>query len=395
MSDSRFKQFYFFLFFTALLPYLPYILPFLPGTLLGFNWTGWAWMVMLLATGFQLLRTKKTAFPAWAWLPWMVYLVGYLAFDFSFLGLQLTLQYLLPLLIGIAASGFGYSDEKLNWLFKWFARLCIAVMALFVIGKLLWGYGPAMAATPMLLSIAASLVVALYFITRKLKYLFFFGLLFLVPFIDVTRMGIAAFLTIFIFHFANRKIAGKILYGLVGLVLVLLVFSSKGFQEKTFHGGKGQLSDLSFNYYENKNVNNNGRSTWQKALEPGLTAAPIWGNGPRSDMKALLMFSKNQNREAHNDYLAIRYNYGYMGLILLLFGFSVSFLNIRQKLKKEENVLTWLIGTSLLTLFLSFGMFMYSDNILKYTIYFPDLFFAMMGIFYSICKNGYEKFDNL
>ena len=34
---------------------------------------------------------------------------------------------------------------------------------------------------------------------------------------------------------------------------------------------------------------------------------------------------------------------------------------------------------------------MYSDNILKYTIYFPDFFFAMIGIFFSIQKEGMEK----
>jgi hypothetical protein len=32
---------------------------------------------------------------------------------------------------------------------------------------------------------------------------------------------------------------------------------------------------------------------------------------------------------------------------------------------------------------------MYSDNILKYTIYFPNYFFALIGILYSMIKKGY------
>ena len=32
-------------------------------------------------------------------------------------------------------------------------------------------------------------------------------------------------------------------------------------------------------------------------------------------------------------------------------------------------------------------MFMYTDNILKYTIYFPNYFFAMIGIVYSLKRD--------
>lgn len=388
---SQFKQFYSALFFMALLPYLPFIFPFLPGQLLGFNWTGWAWMVMLLVTLVQLLNTRSINFPVWAWLPWMVYITGYIALDFSFLGLQLTTQYILPLLIGIVASGFTYSEAQIRWLFRWFTRLCVTVMVMFALGHLFRGYSPAAAATPMLLSVAASLVAGIYYLAKDIKYLVYFGLLFLVPFIDVTRMGIAAFLAIFILHFANRKIGGKLLYGLLGLVVVVIIFNTKGFQEKTFYGGQGHISDLSMNYYENETMNSSGRRSWQIALEPGLKAAPILGNGPRSDNEQLRVITGLNAGEAHNDYLSVRYNYGYVGLALLLFGFGLTFISIFFRLRNENNILNVLLGTSVLTLFISFLMFMYSDNILKYTIYFPDFFFAMIGIFYSINKGGLEE----
>jgi len=236
------------------------------------------------------------------------------------------------------------------------------------------GYTPAEAATPMLLTVAASLMVGLYFMTKEIKYLVYFGLFFLFPFISVTRTAIAAFLAIFVLHFANHKIFGKILYGLVGLLLVILVFTSKGFQEKTFRGGQGHISDLSLNYYENNTVNNNGRDSWRNALEPGLKDSPVWGNGPRSDNEILIAITGLKTGEAHNDYLSVRYNYGYVGLGLLLFGFIASFGLLFGLLKHLTDTWSYLIATSTLTLFISFLMFMYSDNILKTeSIYFSFL----------------------
>jgi hypothetical protein len=387
--QSRFKIFFSVMLLTTALPFIPYVFPFIPGQIFGFNLTGWAWMIMLLVTLVNLLGTRLIDFPIWLWAPWLAYLIVYIIIDYSFLGLQLTLQYTLPILVGIVASGFSYSEDDLLWIFKWFTRLCIAVIVMFAYGYLFRnGYTPATAAVPMLLSILFSIFIALYFITAKKRYLLYAGILFLAPVIDVTRMGIASMAAIFILHFANRNIRDKLFYGLLGALVLIIVFNTKGFQEKTFYGKQGKLSDLTINYYGNPNMNTSGRSSWKNALEPGLKAAPIWGNGPRADITALYFVSKNMNREAHNDYLSMRYNYGYVGLVILLFGFAATFFSLyRLSLKHIENDYLWLISTSALTLFISFLMFMYSDNILKYTIYFPNYFFALIGIVYSLKRD--------
>ncbi|MEI6139825.1 MAG: O-antigen ligase family protein [Mariniphaga sp.] len=392
MSDIRFKQFYFFIFFTALLPYFPYVIAFLPSTLLGFNWTGWAWIIMLVVTVNNLFKTENITFPIWDWLPWAIFLVVYLIVDFSFLGLQLTLQYLLPLFIGFIASGFTYSEVKLLWLFRNLMLLCVSIVLMFVYGYLFRnGYSPNGSSTPMLLSVAASILVGNYFMTKTKKSILYFALFFSVPFLDVTRMGIAVFLAIFIFHFANRKINMKILYGLIGLICVIIVFNSNSFQEKTFGENRGGLKDLSLNYYENSNIQNNGRNAWKMALEPGIIAKPMLGNGPRADNKELKAITGLATGEAHNDYMSIQFNYGYLGLALLLIGFGATFIRFLYMLKQINEPWLYLLCTSTMTLFISFLMFMYTDNILKYTIFFPDLFFALIGIVFSIYKNGWEK----
>jgi hypothetical protein len=362
----------------------------MPGQIFGFNLTGWAWMIMLIVTLINLFRTKSIEFPVFLWLPWILYMIVYIIVDFSVLGLQLTLQYTLPIFIGIVASGFSYPEEYLSWIFRWFVRLCIAIYAMFIFGYFFRaGFGPSAASTSMFFTIQASLLTAFYFITRDKRFLFYIGILFLASVLQLTRMGIAATAAIFILHFANRSIRGKILFGAMGVLSLLLVFNSKPFQEKTFYGGHGTLTDLTLNYYDNPDIRSSGRISWKKALQPGLEAAPVWGNGPRADNAYLTKISKTRGGEAHNDYLSVRFNYGFVGLVLLLFGFTATFLSLyRVSIRYIINDNIWLISTSALTLIISFLMFMYTDNILKYTIYFPNYFFALIGIVYSLKRDA-------
>lgn len=387
MKDRQFYDFYNWLFFCAFLPFIGYMFLFLPSTILGFNLTGWAWLIMLLVTCYYFLqRYAAVTFPIGLWIPWLAYLWLYLLYRFSFPGLQLTLQYLVPLLVGVIASSFVYDREKLHWLYKRMLLLSFVVVLLFAFGRLFrGGWTPFAAATPMLLSVAAALSIGVFYMTRKVRFIVFFFLFFLVPFIDVTRMGILVFLLIFIFHFANRKVFSKIAFSAIGLLLVLLVFNSKGFQEKTFYEGRGELSDLSVNYYEpGSMMNTSGRANFLQFYEHGLKSAPLFGNGPRADMYVLkAVWGGAGISEAHNDYLSVRYNYGYVGLALLLFGFVTTFLSLYARFWKEKAPYRILLQSTTMILTLTFLIYMYSDNILKSTVFFTHFYFALLGVVYA------------
>jgi len=341
---------------------------------------------MLFVSVFNLFFTRTITFPIMIWLPWMLYLIGYLVYDFSLLGLQLTLQYILPLLIGIVGSGFAYTEEEIVWLFKWLLRVCSLVILMFIYGYLFRsGYTPAASAAPMLLTLAFSILIGLYFSSKNLIYMILAGVVFLIPVIENTRMGIAAMAAIFVIHFANNNVISKIVFSFVGILIFLIIFNTNKFQEKTFISGSGTLKELTFNYYDNPNIRITGRISWKKALDPGLEQAPVWGNGPRSDFQKLVEVTGLRTGEAHNDYMSVRYNYGYVGLGLLLGAFIITFISLfRISLSASDKNHIWLITVSTLPLFISFLMFMYTDNILKYTIYFPNYFFALIGIIYSI-----------
>lgn len=343
---------------------------------------------MLLVCLLYLPKIGRPAFSIKYWLPWGIFLIGYIILDFSFLGLQLTLQYLLPILIGIIVSSFSYTEQLLKWVGRRFAQMT-SVICLSALGYLLVrGYNVQMAATPMFLSVAAALLLGLYFITKEVKHLLWFGILGLVPILSVTRMGILVFLVLLVLHFANRNLKQKLLVGVFGLIVGLLVFQMERFQEKTFYQGSGELSDLTTDIYDNQVINSSGRSAWVSLLEPGIEKKPIWGNGPRADNELLRTVTKKGSGEAHNDYLSIRYNYGGVGLAFLLYGFVGTFLWFYKRFRQSTHWLTYWLTSSFLTLMPGFMLFMFTDNTLKYTIFFPNLFFALGGITASLIRKG-------
>ena len=370
------------MFVSAIIPSLNYIFPFLPGSFLGFNWSGWAWITMLVVTLVALLSRGKVNFPIIIWLPWIAYIFLYVIIDFSFFGFQLTLQYFLPILVGIQASKFVYDSNRIKWIFYWFVRLCVLYLILFAVGHLFrGGFTASIAAVPMLLSILEYILLAVYFKTKRVKLLFFVVILFLVPIIDVTRMGMFVFLIGFVFHFGNSNFLSKLLYSVLGIALALVLFNTQAFQEKTFNEGSGELSDLSINHYSNDKLNNSGRTGLLDALDAGLKENVVFGNGPRADLEAL-DFMGSGLTEVHNDYQSVRYNYGQFGLSLLLVGLIGNFISVFL-IKKKAEIIQFL-RSIILTLFIGFALFMYSDNILKYTVFFPNIFFALIGIMYSL-----------
>ncbi|HWR30008.1 MAG TPA: hypothetical protein VN631_09245, partial [Negativicutes bacterium] len=111
---------------------------------------------------------------------------------------------------------------------------------------------------------------------------------------------------------------------------------------------------------------------------------------PRADIYVLKEVTGDTGvSEAHNDYLAVKYNYGNVGLGLLLIGFIATFFDVYKKFRKEKNSYKMLLQSTVMILTLTFMVYMYSDNILKSTVLFTDLYFALIGMVYA----KYESSD--
>ncbi|MDP4270864.1 MAG: hypothetical protein Q8909_12160 [Bacteroidota bacterium] len=364
--------------FTTILPYLN-IIPFVPFYLYGFSLRGWAWMIMLIVAVITLLTGKRITIPLWVWLPFVVYILGYNLFDFSFLGVQLSFQYLVSILVGYAASTLIYTDWVIDKLYQFAKQFIVVFFTICFISLLLYQVTPFSASTVMTLTVFASLFLCYYFNTKNWIGIIGYVCCLFFPVYMVTRTGAVAVLLVAIGHFANRNFIKKgFVIAVIGF-LGIAIFNLKAFQEKNFGKVGGSIEDLN---YGNKHFNTNGRIYLYSLLTPGLEESPVWGNGPRADLK-LLENKGLKVKEVHNDYLAVRYNYGYVGLGLMLFGFIALALLMLYHRNDIQDKFTYWMYTSAMTLFLPFFTLMYTDNILKYSIFFGNFQFAMIGIVFS------------
>lgn len=371
-------NFFRWIFITAMIPYLA-VVPVVPFYILGFSLRGWSWMIMFVLSLITIFRGNKVTMPVWIWLPFIVYILGYNLFDLSFVGVQLSFQYLVSILVGFAASTLIYSDWVVERLYLMTKRFIFTFLAFCMLSLLIFKSTPYAAATVMTLAVFATLFLCYYFRTKKwIGVLGYLGCLFF-PVFMVTRMGALAMLLVAVSHFANQNFLKK---GFVIAVIAFIgsmVFYSASFQEKSFGKQKGSYEDATM---ENKKFNSSGRTAIYDQLQPGLKEAPWLGNGPRADLK-LLERVGFKIKEVHNDYLAVRYNYGFVGLGFVLLGFLMQGWFLYRKKNYIEDDFTFWMFASAMTLFLPFFALMYTDNILKYSIFFGNYHFAMIGIVYS------------
>jgi len=376
--EKLFRFFFFALLVTGLIPYIPIVFPFMPIQIFGFNYTGWAWISMLFSSILIIFNIrKKSKFPIIFWLPWTVYISFYAILLYSFKGLQVTLQYILPILIGYIASTFIYTEKN-----EKFIKKIVSIFSVFIIVIIyfrIFRGGTGGPVTAILFTFLSVVFSVLYFQTHKLKYLILFSIAFLVPIFGVNRMPTLTIAFILPFTFYPIRLKYRLLFIIVAFILGIAVFYSEPFQKKMFHTGSGSFYDLDF---ENPAFNTSGRDNLFKYMDAQMDENPYFGNGPRADY-ILFLNVLGWDQEPHNDYKVVRFNYGWIGLILLLFALTVTFLKLYLLKKKIVNKYQLLLWSISLTLFIPFMLLMYTDNILKYTIFFPNLFFAVMGMTFS------------
>jgi hypothetical protein len=384
-ANSFTLGFYRFLFFAVLIPYLG-ILPLVPENILGFNWTGWAWLFMLLVCMIFLLSKGKITLPRLIWIPFIGYTFIWMLIDKSLIGIRFFVQPIVPLLVGLVASGLSYNNQTLIKLFRYliiFLFILILIIPLFLfigIGHLEFASAAAIVMTLIVFDI---IFLSIYFTTNRYRYLFLYSILLFIPIYIITRTAILLTILILPLHFLNNNIIKKIITVIVGATLTLIIFYSRPVQDKMFISGHGTLRDLS---WDNSNFNTNARLNYRLIIEQGLIKRPVFGNGPRADLE-VYEYNNIDPTILHNDYLLLRYCYGWVGLVSYLIPFAILFINLYRK-KKDVNSLFYRIiwGTSL-TLFIPYFGFMETDNIYLYGPWYGYFFFAFIGIVYSLSSN--------
>ena len=374
--------------FTALLPYADRFIPLFPDDIWGFNLSGFAWIIILIVSLVRIsVHFHSITMPGWIWLPWILYISGQWLQDQSFLGLQSTLQYMVFPIVGMAASTYSYSDETMLELKRWFSRYTIMILigmglALINFADFRKGVGSVMT-----LTVLGAILLSDYWLYNNRKMLLYYSLMAAIPIITVVRTGIAVMFAVAVLHFANKSITSRILIALLICCAGIGVFYSPSFQKKTFYSGQGDLSSFSFN---NEDLNTSGRARMWSLAEKGMKDHPWVGAGSRADLKMLIKY-EYKLKELHNDFIAVRYNSGWIGLGCLLFGFILQFFLLYRQRNKIEDAYTAVIYYAALTVFIVWAGFMYTDNALKYSSFFGNLHFCLIGIVYSRLAEGWKE----
>lgn len=380
------------LFFSSLLGSLNFIIP-IPSNFFGFSLSGYAWILIFLVSVCYLLGIiHKSYFSIKIWLIWVGLLLIYLFIDFSTEGLQGTMQFLLPIIIGTVAGGLKYNKRTLKTILIYLKYLIIVTLLSTTILSYvkfgILGYGPATDAH--LAALSGVIVLTLYYNSHKMKFLVFYFLIALIPLLAATRTGILVMLLIPLGHFHKLFSFFKTALLLILIPISIYIFYLPSIQEKMFHDGSGDIQNVDFN---SDNFNTSGRSLFNEILIEEFKKNPIYGQGPRADYFAFQNAGLKLT-EAHNDYLQVLTSYGVFGGLVLLFCFVFQIKRISklQSITKIEKNLK----ITFYTLFIPLILFMATDTVLRMSYSFINYFFAIAGIFFSVHNSNVNilKYNN-
>jgi O-antigen ligase len=378
--------------FASLLGSLNFILP-ISGTYFNFNLSGWAWIVILITSIYYIMIVVQVSYFSFKiWGIWVILLLSSLVLNFSLVGLQGTIQFIIPLLVAYVTGGLKYDKKTIYKIASYFKYLIIIIListTLFSYIRFgIFGYGPATFAH--LATIAGVLALSLYYNTTNKRYIMFYCLILLIPVLAMTRMGIFVLLLIPIIHFHKIFSFKKVTILILIIPLSIYIFNLSSFQEKMFYDNEGSIKDIS---YSSDQMNFNGRIGINELLISSFKLSPLLGNGPRFDY---FILKKNNMTvsEAHNDYLQILVCYGIIGLLLFLSSFILQIIKIKniQIYSKTEK----LIKITILTLVIPLILFMFTDTVLRMTYSFINYFFALIGILMAVKNQNYKinKYNN-
>lgn len=354
-------------------------------TILGFNLSGWSWVIALLTAILMLLSPGKgrATFPWVLWIPWILLLLLNLMLRPHQDVLQRTLQILCPLVVGVAASTLRLSLDYLPA----FTRLMQVTVILLLVSiavnlnmvmTITSSGGSAMAPQ----AITAVLLSTYFFSlinTQSKGYIIYFAACLIVPFVTMVRGAIVGLAVSIVGSLSHQRLGTRIALALLIIAGGVAALSMPRFQKRMFRSGTGTIKDISL---DNPNFDAGGRQTMWDVLKAGIRKSPWIGHGGNAHAQAIRDAGYTLI-EPHNDWLRIAHDYGIP--FAALFPLAV-FMQIRHGLRRARRTVlpVRVLYFSGLTAFIPMLTLMCTDNVLVYAQYFGNLHFLWLGLAYGI-----------
>jgi len=352
------------------------------GQFFNYRLTGIGWLVPLILSILILLYNPGgIKFPVLIWLPWIFLVIIYLIFAQAPNAFQRSIMILCPLVIGMTVSKLKIGEneiERFNKLCHYMA-VVLYVVIIMKLGIIVTNILPAsgMAAEVMTGTLLCSLF-AVNYVSGQKKELAWWAAFAVVPFIVVTRTAIVAAGLTLPLTFAHMNIFKRTVLIALILLLAIPVFYSERVQHKMFYSGSGTFAEV---HPDNPDFATSGRKALWEKMEAEIDNKPYFGHGANASESFVAKLTAGLTHP-HNDWLRLLYDYGYLGAIVFAFCLIAQVLHILKR-AKYAIVKTKILFYAGASSFVSFVLFMFSDNIILYAAFFGNLQFTILGLAYA------------
>lgn len=358
------------------------------GTFLGFQIAGLAWAATLVIALFVLLRRPGSIrYPWWVWLPWTALVLIYLSTSHYASALQRSVMLLCPIVVGMAVSSYQVSSAKFIGLKLLMRLVTMALWVMVLVNTGLAVTGRLPGATNLAAQAITACLLAVYFAAEfangNRQALKWWAGLAVVPVIALTRTAIVACAVTLPGTLGRLRLRKRVLMVALILAGMLAVFYTPRVQEKMFYSGHGSVRDLSM---DNPDLQTSGRKALWEAMEQQIRYKPWFGYGANASEDFVANVTGGLTHP-HNDWLRLRYDYGYVGTGIFIFSLLAQVLHLLRSARRATGDVRLLLYASVSS-FLPFVLIMFTDNIILYCAFFGNLQFALMGMAYSALKKA-------
>ena len=364
---------------------------------LGYNISGYAWIISFIFAGYVLIAKRgKIHFPIKIWLPWIFSVTCYVMFADESNALQRSIMIICPIVVGVAASKYGLDVDQMGNVTALYKYIASALYGIVIIktGILMSAALPEFAglAPEVMTGTLLCTFFAVQFAQGDNKAIAWWSALAAIPLIAVTRMGMIASGLTLVLTPAPMKFVKRVTCVALIIAVTVPVFYSRRVQQKMFYSGQGAISEISF---ENPDFDTSGRKHMWEVMRKGIADDPWFGHGANSS-EALIRAVTGGIVHPHNDYLRLFYDYGYITSAIFGICILLQFIDLLKKASCSPQYLKVLFYAGA-TSFISFLMFMFTDNIVLYAAFFGNLQFTILGLAYGSFEksNGNSRRQHL
>jgi O-antigen ligase len=362
----------------------------------GFHMTGWVWVASGLVGMLMLLLERavhhadKIAFPYLPWLIWFGYVWASLIWTQhpERFQVQQASQLTMPLLMGVLASIFVRSKKQLELLLRTYCYVLLLGCLIVVLAKThrlpladmnnLEDPLGTMAPFGMMVALISSVFLVRFWRKPTVAFLGW-GTGLMLSFASGARTVTATMILLPILNPAIKRTRTRIVLAAAAGSLGLALFCTPWFQSRFFYSGSGTLSDLFSGEFDTSGRFDAWPWYWDEAWRH-----PILGKGVGTVVTlSKFAWGDGATVQVHNDYLAMGFELGLVGLSLFSAVFVGQFVGLWLGMKKTDGITRDAFAIGMLGMIV-LALNACTDNPLAYNLWFMDPLFVLIGAAYGV-----------